>query len=340
MSIPAALRVLGSEDTPNSNSSYQDPFKTMPQSILVMGATGKQGGATIRQLCALPNSKNDLRILAVTRNISSDAAVELKQKHPQIELLQGDYSNLGNLFDALPATPYALFSVQPSVYRGYTPEKEIQQGKALHEAAIDIGVGHIVYTSVDRHGDQSDKTCGVPHFDAKWEIEMHLTAECARSKKTTWTILRPTTFFDNYTPDMQGRVIAATFGQAKKGQQFVACKDIGWFAAQAMADPERFRGRKISLAGDDITLPAMRERFYEKMGYAMPEGYAWMGSGALWAMKEIGMMYRWLNEVGYGADVQACRKENPGMMNFAMWIDDEKESGFTKGGEVLGNWLS
>lgn len=334
MSVPTALQFLQADD----QNSYSNPFTTMRRTILVFGATGKQGSATVSQLCELPNSKSSLQILAVTRNPHSNAAIDLKEKTPQIELVQGDYDNLGALFDSLPSTPYALFSVQPSLYRGYTPEKEVQQGRSLHEAAIDSGISHIVYTSVDRHGTESERVCGVPHFDSKLEIETHLIAECARSKKTTWTILRPTSFFDNYTPDMAGRVVAATFGLAKHGQQFVACKDIGWFAARALTDTEgKYTERKISLAGEKIRLESMRERFYEKMGYVMPEGYSWMGSGALWAMKDLGIMYKWLNEVGYDADLEECRKEHPGMLNFSKWI--EFESGFGKGGAVMNSWM-
>ena len=36
--------------------------------------------------------------------------------------------------------------------------------------------------------------------------------------------------------------------------QFVATDDIGWFAARALEEPERYAGRVIPLAGDELSI--------------------------------------------------------------------------------------
>lgn len=58
----------------------------------------------------------------------------------------------------------------------------------------------------------------IPHFIKKHNIEHHLVD---RSKNTSmeWTILRPTAFYENLTPDFFGKVFATSFKMALKGKK-------------------------------------------------------------------------------------------------------------------------
>lgn len=80
--------------------------------ILVTGATGKQGGALIKSLVS---KKADFQILAVTRNTESASAQRL-QKNTNVRLVQGDLDRPAELFkqaQSLTSAPiWGMFSVQ------------------------------------------------------------------------------------------------------------------------------------------------------------------------------------------------------------------------------------
>jgi nucleoside-diphosphate-sugar epimerase len=65
------------------------------KSILVTGATGKQGGAVVNALLA---DDADMEILAVTRNPQSGAAKKLADKSPKIKIVQGDLDDPAEIF--------------------------------------------------------------------------------------------------------------------------------------------------------------------------------------------------------------------------------------------------
>lgn len=85
----------------------------MPKTILVIGATGKQGGSLID---ALLRQNADVEILAVTRDVSSSGAQRLEAKSPKVVLVHGDLDQPDAIFShakkatALPI--WGVFSVQ------------------------------------------------------------------------------------------------------------------------------------------------------------------------------------------------------------------------------------
>ena len=83
------------------------------KSILVTGATGKQGGSVVQSLLA---RKAPFQILAVTRNAQSSSAQKLAQKSPNVTLIEGDLDSPAAIFAAAKeqaSTPvWGVFSVQ------------------------------------------------------------------------------------------------------------------------------------------------------------------------------------------------------------------------------------
>jgi hypothetical protein len=102
--------------------------------------------------------------------------------------------------------------------------------------------------------------------------------------------------------------------------QVIATKDIGWFGAQALLRPQDFAGRAISLAGDELTFDEANTIFKEKVGYELPVTYGFIASALLWAVKDVGTMFNFFEDVGYAADITALRKEYPGLHSFADWV--------------------
>lgn len=169
----------------------------MSKVLLITGATGKQGGATVNALLNSPQSK-DFTILAVTRNPDSPSAKKLAEKG--IKLVKGDLDDVPAIFAAAKEVSkdpiWGVFSIQtPLGSRGAKSEET--RGKALVDEAVKGGVKMFVYTSVERGGDEKsfDNPTPIPHFISKYNIEKHLL-EKAKEAKMDWCILRPVAFMD------------------------------------------------------------------------------------------------------------------------------------------------
>ena len=108
------------------------------KTVLVTGATGRQGGAVVRHL-----QPKGWRLRALTRNPDSYAAKQLARQG--VELAQGDLDDPGSLERAARGV-YGIYSVQDFWTVG--ARREVQQGKNLADAAKNVGVEHFVYSSV------------------------------------------------------------------------------------------------------------------------------------------------------------------------------------------------
>lgn len=145
-----------------------------------------------------------------------------------------------------------------------------------------------------------------------------------------WTILRPVAFFENLTPDFFRKVFATCFKMALGGKslQLVATSDIGFFGAETFMKPEQYKGKAISIAGDELTFDGMRSIFEQKTQHSLPMTFRPVCPLFMAMMKDMGYMFKWFRDEGYKADIPSLRSTNPEMMDFATWL--EKESGFKK----------
>ncbi|KFY59085.1 hypothetical protein V496_05816 [Pseudogymnoascus sp. VKM F-4515 (FW-2607)] len=311
---------------PSQQQNFQPPHNCVDscraimatRKILITGATGKQGGAVID---ALLSSGSSFQILALTRNASSRSAQSLASK-PNVTVVEGDSSSPASVFKAH-SPIHAVFSVTIPGKAGF----EEGQAKPLIDESVKNGVDHFVFTSVDRGGPgRSEKNpTNIEHFASKHRIEEYLKEKSENGSKMAFTILRPVCFMDNLTPDFIGRSFASMWrGVGNKPLQLVSVHDIGIFAAKAFVNPE-YKGKAISLAGDELTIEEGRKVFKETMGYDMPESFGFVGTGLKLMMKELGTMFKWFETDGYGADIQALRKEEPALQNFSIWLKESSK---------------
>ena len=139
----------------------------------------------------------------------------------------------------------------------------------------------------------------------------------------TWTILRPTGFMDNITPGFAGKIFPTAWEVGLKPTtklQLISPKDIGFFGAQALLRPEELSGRAISLAGDELTFDEANAIFHAKTGTDIPTTFGFAGSGLIWAIKDVGLMFKFFEDVWWAADIGALRKEYPGLLSFEDWL--------------------
>lgn len=264
--------------------------------LLITGATGRQGGAAVRHLV-----RQDWRLRALTRTPGSAAAEALRRQG--VEVVPGDLDDPASLERAVRGA-YGVYSVQD--YWSVGARREVQQGKALADAARKAGVEHFVYSSVGG----AERSSGIAHWETKWEIERHI-----RKLGLPATILRPAAFMENYYVDqvevgiLKGRLRDPI--RADKPYQTIAADDIGAFVALAFARPREFIGLDLEIAGSELTNLEAADVFSRVLGRPVKFQRLPLAMVRLFLGVEFYQMFRWFNAEGFRADIGELRRRYP-----------------------------
>lgn len=275
------------------------------QTILVTGATGNQGGAVARHLL----QRGNFTVRAFVRNKNKPTALALKQAGA--ELVEGDFNDRASLDRSLQGAG-GVFSVQ-NFQDGL--DTEIRQGKAIADAAKAAGIQHFVYSSVGSAG----RNTGVPHFDSKFQIEEYI-----RTIGLPYTIMRPVFFLHNYNA-MRPMVEKGTLFQPLSPQtklQQLSEEDYGKMVACVFERPAQFINREIEVASVDMTMPQIAAGFSRVLGKTVEYQQIPFEAFEQQAGKEMTMMYRWFETVGYAADLADMGREFFEPTDFESYLRD------------------
>ncbi|MBF6202939.1 NmrA family NAD(P)-binding protein [Streptomyces gardneri] len=277
--------------------------------ILVTGATGKQGGVTARRLLA-----DGTAVRALVRDAHAPAAQQLAAAGA--ELVVGDFDSPETFPAALDGAT-GLFLVPPAAYspQGWDVEVEAARGESLVAAARNAGVRQIVFTGIASMND--DVSWGA---SGKKRIEDAVIASGAR-----YTLLRPVRFMENYllrTSPVDGihDGVHRHLFPAEGPMKVIALADIGDIAGLVFADPDRFHGRVLELAGDALTPHAAAAAISAATGH--PVRYQEIGEADADALGvAIGNTWRLLRRTGgWRADIEEIREIHPGLRTFDTWL--------------------
>jgi len=283
--------------------------------ILVTGATGKQGGAVARELLAAGH-----KVRAMTRKPQSDAARELGSLGA--EVVAGDLDDPGSLRGPLRGV-WGVFAVQNTWEAGV--EREEEQGKRFAHAARDAGVRHYVYTSVA----SAHRNTGIPHFDNKWRVE-----ETVRSLDfPSHVIIRPVFFMENFlAPDH-----LENFHQGKAGElrmalreetplQMIAVADVGKYGRIAFERSQELNRREIDIAGDEKTMRDATANLSEGVGHTIafqPVDIEQIRSFS----EDYAIMLEWFDRQGYDVDIEATAREyGVTPTSFSDWCREQRKA--------------
>jgi uncharacterized protein YbjT (DUF2867 family) len=280
--------------------------RTVPsdlKTVVVLGATGQQGGAVARALAAA----GGWRLRTISRTPDSETARTLTRQG--IEVVPANLDDPESLQGVFKGA-HGIFSVQ-GTDKG--SEVETRRGIAVADAALAAGIAHFVYASVGG----ADRSSGVPHFESKWHVESHI-----RRIGLPATIVRPTFFMDNFVSIPARFVLVAlmrSYFPPGRTLQMIAVEDIGAWAARAFAQPSVFIGTATEIAGDELTREAI---------VAALRSHRWCAGSpvgvprvALQLLPDDALkMFEWFAWAGYRADIPALRREQPELLTFDRWL--------------------
>ncbi|HEX2178816.1 MAG TPA: NmrA/HSCARG family protein [Actinomycetota bacterium] len=220
--------------------------------VAVCGATGRQGGAVCRSMI-----RRGWNVRGLTRNPDGKAANQLAALG--VEVVGADMDELRSLEKAFDGVD-AVYSVQNGLKAGF--DKEVSQGRNVADAAAGRRVGHVVYGSAG----PGDERTGVESWDVKLVVEGHM-----QELGLPLTILRPMAFMELMTdkslyPSVGTWNIWPKIMGQDRPVPWLSVPDLGDIAAAAFADPDRFAGKDLVLAGDVRSLAECRAIYREVMG--------------------------------------------------------------------------
>ena len=262
------------------------------RTVLITGATGKQGGATARSLAG-----KGFKLLAMTRKPKGDAATSVASE-TGAELIEGDLNDATSLRSAMKGV-WGVFAVQNTWEAGVQLEEE--QGKRLASLAREAGVQHYVYSSV---GSAHRKT-GIPHFDNKYRVEETIRAAGFPS----YVIFRPVFFMENLLSPwfLNGDTLSAAM-RPNLALQMISVGDIGKYVARGFTNADKLNHREIDLAADELTIPDAVMHLSRGLGRNISFSQIPI-SDVRKNNEDFAIMLEWFDRVGYDVDIPSLERE-------------------------------
>ncbi|MDP3469557.1 MAG: NmrA/HSCARG family protein [Daejeonella sp.] len=287
----------------------------MKQTILVIGATGAQGGSVARHL--IQQGKFNVRIL--TRNAKSDKALQFK--YLGAEIAEGDLNNMASVSNAITGC-YGVFGVT-NFWEHF--DGEFQHGKNLIDAVHKAGIEHFVFSTLPSAIGISGGKLSVPHLDIKAELEAY-----SKSLNIPATYIHVAFYYENFLSFFPPKRLEDNtwhfgFPQGDTPLAAVSIEDCGGIISEIFNNPQQFIGKRVGIVGDDVTCYEYAATMSEVLGkkiiydYIPQQLYAsfgFPGAEELANMFEFNRTY--IN--GRNADLEESRNLYPQINSFKQWI--------------------
>ncbi|MCH4272438.1 NmrA/HSCARG family protein [Kerstersia gyiorum] len=271
--------------------------------ILVLGATGRQGGSVAKALL-----KARWPVRAFVQDPSEPASIALREAGA--ELVQGALQETDVIASAMKDI-HGVFCVMPA---NLSAEDEVRYGTRVADLAAKFRVDHFIYSSGASAGDE---LTGVPRFDAKPRIEAHV-----RKLPLAATIVRPMIFMEMLVrPGFgldEGRLVSLI--QRDHSIQLTAVQDIGKIVAAMFADKARFARMTLKIASDRVTGRELEAAFSEAAG--RPISYTRFPDEVLAANADLAHMASSLEDgpLAERVDLDLMREINPELVSLRSWL--------------------
>ena len=300
--------------------------------IVVVGATGAQGGGLARAILNDPNSEFSVR--AVTRHPDGDSAKALAVAGA--EVVQADLDDEASLTAAFQGA-YGAYCLT-NFWEHFSGEKEIAQAANLARAAKTAGIKHAIWSTFedsrdsiplddDRMPTLQDKY-KVAHFDAKAAVH-HVFTDLG----VPTTFLRTSFYWENFIffglgpARGEDGVLGVTYPMGDKKLPSIAVEDIGKCAYGIFKAGDEYIGKTLGVAGGHPTGAEIAAAFAKALGeevrYNDVPADVFRSFGFPGA-DDVGNMFQFkrdFNDLYVGnRDLAVSRQLNPELQTLDAWL--------------------
>lgn len=289
------------------------------KTILVIGATGAQGGSVARHLLR----RGESRVRALTRRPDSAAAQSLASLGA--EVVHGDLDDRASLRAALKGCE-GVFGVT-NYWEHF--DRELEHGHNLINAVAGSEVEHFVFSSLPGVAKATNGELKAPHFDLKHELELY-----ARSLELPATFVHVAFYYENFLGFFPPRLAADGayrfgFPQGETPLAAVGIEDCGAIVATIFEHPEVYVGQTVGIVGDDRP-PAQyasvlsgvvgKQVVYSHVPREEFAAYPFPGADDLADMFDYNR--RFIPNRRH--DLEQCRLLHPSMQTFEQWASAQR----------------
>jgi uncharacterized protein YbjT (DUF2867 family) len=249
-----ARSIVGGVERDHSMSNESKPL------ITVVGALSKQGRSVVRTLLG----SGRYRVRALMRTIHSPEARSLAMAGAELVAVPLEVGHTRELVQAFRGA-HGAFMLTPTIVPPATHEAEL--GKELADAAVEAGVQHIVFSTLENVERLTGGTKFAPHFTDKARVEDHV-----RGLPTRSTFIAPAFFYTNliqfYPPHKEGdTLVFPIYLPADFRAPFVDPQTAtGPAVLEIFSHPDAYAGKFLPLVGDILSPNEMVETFQRVTG--------------------------------------------------------------------------
>ncbi|MEI2300545.1 MULTISPECIES: NmrA/HSCARG family protein [Ensifer] len=295
--------------------------------ISVVGATSKQGRSVATTLL----KSNRYRVRALTRNRDSAQARSLADLGAEVVVAPLGIGHEKDLVAAFKGADGAYLMTPQLLPQD---NAEFFLGKQLADAAVEAGVGHIVFSTLENVEKISRGKKFTPHFTDK-----ALVADYIRTLPVTHSFVSLAFFYTNlleyYVPQMEGDTLLMPIYLPEDFRSpFVdPTTATGPAVLSVLSDPATFKGKTLPIVGDIISPREMVETFQRVTGIKTEYRSAFkreelltffpgFGANELLVDELIGMV-EFAVEYGYFGqehDLEWSRRLNPQTLSWEQFV--------------------
>jgi uncharacterized protein YbjT (DUF2867 family) len=221
----------------------------MTKILAVFGATGIQGGSVINHVLNDPELSQEYQIRAITRDVNSDKAKQLKEK---VEVVEGDVLSPASLETAL-AGVHTVFAMTTPSFGPDAVEIECSSAKAIADVAVQKGAAYIIFSTLPSVAEMSNgKYTHVTPFDAKAMAEKYIRGLAIKSAFVAYGFfmenLQSQPFLAPQKAPDGTWVLSRHISPSNKLPYIDAVGDAGKFVGAILAEPDKYEGKTLCAA--------------------------------------------------------------------------------------------
>jgi uncharacterized protein YbjT (DUF2867 family) len=259
--------------------------------ITIVGILGKQGRSAARTLL----QSGRYRVRGITRRIDSPEALSLIKQGAELVSLPLCLGYKKDFVEAFRDSD-GIFMMTPSIVPPQTHELEL--GIQLADAAVEAGVRHIIFSSLENVDKITEGKKFAPHFTDKAMIEAYIR-RLPITSSFIYMAFFYTNFMEFYTPVIEGDTLVFPIYLPKDfSAPFVdPLTATGPAVLEIFSNPGQYAGKSLPVIGDIISPQEMVDTFVRVTGKKARYSSAFTRENMLHHFPEFGANELLVNEI-------------------------------------------